>query len=510
MYGDLKEDPILVDHNVTLSDCSSILRYLADKFCVTTEWYPSSVIPCSRDDIQRQATIEQWLNWAETHVKWPIHQIFWKEVFPRIDFSSASFDQSRQAVMTLNAAYHDLNNALYLLENSLGDRPILVSGKLSAADIFIVEQLTMIPLFQQEALESYPNITGWMQRMKDSVTCWNEVNADFNTFFQFAMTISSNECIPCVTFRLSFFHPPEKIFSQMVEATKHSLGSRMNVGTESSEDDLGLTPERVVIQNYKDDHIPNDHFSALEFQLTGTPERIPNTKLFFNLINVPLTKMKVSQDEWSKVFKQWGGIQVTQWQASIYLPFPRNTIWELLLHAAPLSSATKSNCAISPRCGEAFSLFDGSVTGSNVKLNHLELIVQKWRLSDWSEHHFSTLTYLFESCTLGGIKGTILRCTQWNIPVDKLKDVDHKHKDFWKKAKGHFVENLAYDAYFGDTTSAEVLKVIKNCISDLGIRLQTRTERSTKNSLLVTWDLPSDNRSIPSQINLNIVQMGDR
>lgn len=65
--------------------------------------------------------------------------------------------------------------------------------------------------------------------------------------------------------------------------------------------------------------------------------------------------------------------------------------------------------------GGAFSLFGGNVTGMFVGLTPPKKIVQKWRLKQWPEHHFSTLNIEFDQNDVDAV--TVMRVEWTGVPV---------------------------------------------------------------------------------------------
>lgn len=60
-------------------------------------------------------------------------------------------------------------------------------------------------------------------------------------------------------------------------------------------------------------------------------------------------------------------------------------LYEILLDENRWKGFTQSNARISKEVGGEFSIFDGSVTGTNVELQEAKLIVQKWRFGSWPD-----------------------------------------------------------------------------------------------------------------------------
>ncbi|THC89968.1 hypothetical protein EYZ11_010571 [Aspergillus tanneri] len=65
--------------------------------------------------------------------------------------------------------------------------------------------------------------------------------------------------------------------------------------------------------------------------------------------------------------------------------------------------------------GGKFSIFDGNVTGEYAKLEAPTLIVQKWRLAQWPEGHFSSLEIKFDQNDIDAV--TQMRVTWSGVPV---------------------------------------------------------------------------------------------
>jgi len=62
LYGDFKDDPLLSDGETKISESNAILRYLCEKFCVPSYWYPSGP-ELTQQESQRRSSIDQWLEW---------------------------------------------------------------------------------------------------------------------------------------------------------------------------------------------------------------------------------------------------------------------------------------------------------------------------------------------------------------------------------------------------------------------------------------------------------------
>jgi activator of HSP90 ATPase len=65
--------------------------------------------------------------------------------------------------------------------------------------------------------------------------------------------------------------------------------------------------------------------------------------------------------------------------------------------------------------GGKFELFGGNVSGSYTELEEPKLIVQKWRLAQWPQGHYSTLKIEFEQNNVDHV--TVMKVTWEGVPA---------------------------------------------------------------------------------------------
>ena len=65
--------------------------------------------------------------------------------------------------------------------------------------------------------------------------------------------------------------------------------------------------------------------------------------------------------------------------------------------------------------GGKFELFDGNVSGEFLELQEPTKIVQKWRLKQWPEGHYSTLEIEFDQNNVDAV--TVMRVNWTGVPV---------------------------------------------------------------------------------------------
>ncbi|GAB2227474.1 hypothetical protein Droror1_Dr00009296 [Drosera rotundifolia] len=90
-------------------------------------------------------------------------------------------------------------------------------------------------------------------------------------------------------------------------------------------------------------------------------------------------------------------------------------MFEILMDENRWKGFTQSNARISREVGGEFSIFDGSVTGTNVELQPGKLIVQKWRFGSWPDGIFSTVKLTFDEPEPGV---TVIKLVQTDVPEE--------------------------------------------------------------------------------------------
>ncbi|XP_014495257.1 activator of 90 kDa heat shock protein ATPase homolog [Vigna radiata var. radiata] len=90
-------------------------------------------------------------------------------------------------------------------------------------------------------------------------------------------------------------------------------------------------------------------------------------------------------------------------------------LYEILMDENRWKGFTQSNARISKEVGGEFSIFDGSVTGTNLELQEGKLIVQKWRFGSWNDGVQSTVRLVFEEPETGV---TVVKLTHSDVPEE--------------------------------------------------------------------------------------------
>lgn len=90
-------------------------------------------------------------------------------------------------------------------------------------------------------------------------------------------------------------------------------------------------------------------------------------------------------------------------------------LFEILMDENRWKGFTQSNARISKEVGGEFSIFDGSVTGTNLELQEGKLIVQMWRFGSWNDGVQSTVRLVFEEPEAGV---TVVKLTHTDVPEE--------------------------------------------------------------------------------------------
>ncbi|KAF6211394.1 hypothetical protein GE061_011906 [Apolygus lucorum] len=100
-----------------------------------------------------------------------------------------------------------------------------------------------------------------------------------------------------------------------------------------------------------------------------------------------------------------------------------------------VSKFTMGPCLIEAREGGKFELLNKNILGEFVELVKDKKIVQRWRLRDWPENHFSTVTFVIDQQE----DHTVVKITQTGIPKSEL-DITRENwaRYYWDSMKRVF------------------------------------------------------------------------
>lgn len=84
------------------------------------------------------------------------------------------------------------------------------------------------------------------------------------------------------------------------------------------------------------------------------------------------------------------------------------------------------------KVGGKFAIFDGNVTGEFVALEPSKRVVQKWRLAQWPEGHFSTQEIVFDQNDVDRV--TVMRVTWTGVPNGQEEVVQRNWEGYYVRS----------------------------------------------------------------------------
>ncbi|EEA20276.1 Aha1 domain family [Talaromyces marneffei ATCC 18224] len=84
------------------------------------------------------------------------------------------------------------------------------------------------------------------------------------------------------------------------------------------------------------------------------------------------------------------------------------------------------------KVGGKFAIFDGNVTGEYVTLEPFKRVVQKWRLAQWPEGHFSTQEIVFNQNDVDRV--TVMQVTWTGVPIGQEEVVQRNWEGYYVRS----------------------------------------------------------------------------
>lgn len=109
-----------------------------------------------------------------------------------------------------------------------------------------------------------------------------------------------------------------------------------------------------------------------------------------------------------------------------------HAVFEALMDTKQHAAFSGEDAKISRKAGGKFTAYGDYIEGVNLELVPDQIIVQKWRASDWPKDHYSIATFRLRPDK----GGTELVFTQTNIPDKNAKEISQGWKDwYWTPIK---------------------------------------------------------------------------
>lgn len=122
---------------------------------------------------------------------------------------------------------------------------------------------------------------------------------------------------------------------------------------------------------------------------------------------------------------------------SVTLKASPHEIYEALMDSKKHSKFTESDAHISKKIGGKFSVWGGSISGTNLELVPDKKIVQAWRSDEdmWPKGHYSKATFIIEKAK----GGTRLKFVQTDVPIEAYESIKLGWRDYyWEPMKKFF------------------------------------------------------------------------
>jgi glutathione S-transferase len=172
-----KSVPTLQDEDFVLTECSAILKYLADKLGSPT--YPR--------ELRSRARVNQLMDWFNTGF---YRDVGYGAVYPRLLREYAFANPATQADFLTRAEQRAARWLAILDEHFLRDPGFLCGPDLTIADYLGSSYVAITNLVGID-LGSYPNVRRWMSTM-EARPAWQEVRGEWNQF-RSSLTFASEQ-----------------------------------------------------------------------------------------------------------------------------------------------------------------------------------------------------------------------------------------------------------------------------------------------------------------------------
>jgi glutathione S-transferase len=161
--------PVLEEGNFRLTESSSILKYLADKF--ESPLYPK--------DLQKRAKVNEVMDWLNTQLN---RDLAYGLVYPQV-FPHHKRPNDVMQTGTLSWAKERTMKWLSVLnDNILGTKQRYMAGnELTIADYYALGLIACGDLIRVD-YKRYPNVNRWFEQVKSELKTWNQVTEIFYGF----------------------------------------------------------------------------------------------------------------------------------------------------------------------------------------------------------------------------------------------------------------------------------------------------------------------------------------
>lgn len=140
--------PALVDGDFSLFESNAMAKYLARK--AKSNLYP--------DDLQKQALVDQWVDFASQHVHNGISRVLWNKIMaPKFGFD---VDES-----SMKCGYEFLEKYLPVVDAQLGRTKYVAGDEITIADYILLAHVDPLEAIEVD-VNKYPNLARWREGLR--------------------------------------------------------------------------------------------------------------------------------------------------------------------------------------------------------------------------------------------------------------------------------------------------------------------------------------------------------
>jgi activator of HSP90 ATPase len=160
-----------------------------------------------------------------------------------------------------------------------------------------------------------------------------------------------------------------------------------------------------------------EHGKDIQHAPGSNPSSGVSTPKFTSSSSIPKPSAAKSEATSTQTSREGSNVNVTKLTDSSEFRTTAAELYTTFTDPGRITAFTRSAPVVfdGPKPGGRFELFGGNVTGSYVELVEPTKIVQKWRLSQWPQGHFSTLSIRFEQNDVDAV--TVMRVDWEGVPV---------------------------------------------------------------------------------------------
>jgi len=162
--------PALVDDGFKLSECFTMLKYLARKFKVADHWYP--------EDLKARARVDEYLDWQHTGIRKAGVNYFVSLILTPLMTQAPA--NKTEVAENLEKFYKSLD---VMDKTFLCDKKFLAGEQISIADLVAMSEIMQVAVANVDVFAKNPNMKAWGDRVKKALNpVFDEAHVEVKKF----------------------------------------------------------------------------------------------------------------------------------------------------------------------------------------------------------------------------------------------------------------------------------------------------------------------------------------